>query len=131
MPPTSKNVTKEVGTTHLEAKLRLNPVNCRLSDPTFASSPSPARSVQAEKSLRSYGGTAMRYSAKPNRGVLPRDLGESKHHRGDISEYGQDSKPTTRRLAIMNLAPRGIQANFGKENADTFPHVQHPDLRTE
>jgi hypothetical protein len=31
----------------------------------------------------------------------------------------------------MNLALRGIQADFGKENADTFRAVQHPDLRAD
>ena len=45
-------------------------------------------------------------------------------HRGklvDISVYGQESNATTRRLAIMNLAIRGIEADFGPEHADTFP----------
>ena len=41
---------------------------------------------------------------------------------GDISIYGQESNPTTRRLAIMNLALRGIEADFGPENADTYLH---------
>jgi type I restriction enzyme M protein len=31
----------------------------------------------------------------------------------------------------MNLALRGIEADFGKENADTFRNVQHPDLRAD
>ena len=48
---------------------------------------------------------------------------------GDISIYGQESNPTTWKLAIMNLAIRGIEADIGKEHADTFRHVQHPDLR--
>ncbi len=39
---------------------------------------------------------------------------------GDISVYGQESNATTRRLAIMNLAIRGIEADFGPEHADTF-----------
>ncbi len=50
---------------------------------------------------------------------------------GDISIYGQESNPTTRRLAIMNLALRGIEADFGKEHADTFRNDQHPDLRAD
>ncbi|HMP76886.1 MAG TPA: class I SAM-dependent DNA methyltransferase [Kiritimatiellia bacterium] len=50
---------------------------------------------------------------------------------GDISIYGQESNPTTRRLAIMNLALRGIEADFGKEHADTFRNDQHPDLRVD
>lgn len=31
----------------------------------------------------------------------------------------------------MNLAIRGIGAGFGKEHADTFRSVQHPDLRND
>ncbi len=50
---------------------------------------------------------------------------------GDISIYGQESNPTTRRLAIMNLALRGIEADFGAENADTFRRDLHPDLRAD
>jgi type I restriction enzyme M protein len=50
---------------------------------------------------------------------------------GDISIYGQESNPTTRRLAIMNLALRGIEADFGPENADTFRRDLHPDLRAD
>ena len=50
---------------------------------------------------------------------------------GDISVYGQESNPTTRRLAIMNLALRGIEADFGAENADTFRRDLHPDLRAD
>ncbi len=37
--------------------------------------------------------------------------------------------PATRRLAIMNLAPRSIEADFGPENADSFRRDLHPDLR--
>ena len=37
---------------------------------------------------------------------------------GDISIYGQESNPTTWRLAKMNLAIRGIEANLGGHNAD-------------
>ena len=39
---------------------------------------------------------------------------------GDISIYGQESNPTTWKLAKMNLAIRGIEANLGPHNADTF-----------
>ncbi len=48
---------------------------------------------------------------------------------GDISVYGQESNPTTWRLAAMNMAIRGIDFNFGKSPADTFTNDQHPDLR--
>jgi type I restriction enzyme M protein len=50
---------------------------------------------------------------------------------GDISIYGQESNPTTRRLAVMNLALRGIEADFGPEQADTFRRDLHPDLRAD
>jgi len=50
---------------------------------------------------------------------------------GDISIYGQESNPTTRRLAVMNLALRGIEADFGPEAADTFRRDLHPDLRAD
>lgn len=50
---------------------------------------------------------------------------------GDISVYGQESNPTTWRLAAMNMAIRGIDFNFGKRPADTFTQDQHPDLRAD
>ena len=48
-----------------------------------------------------------------------------------ISIYGQESNPTTWRLAAMNMAIRGIEFNFGKEPADTFHNNQHPDLQAD
>jgi type I restriction enzyme M protein len=48
---------------------------------------------------------------------------------GDISIYGQESNATTRRLAMMNLAIRGIEADFGPEHADTFRRDLHKDLK--
>ena len=56
------------------------------------------------------------------------DASEQKKH---ISVYGQESNPTTWRLAAMNMAIRGIDFNFGKKNADTFLDDQHPDLRAD
>ncbi|QYY36866.1 class I SAM-dependent DNA methyltransferase [Ruficoccus sp. ZRK36] len=50
---------------------------------------------------------------------------------GDIAVYGQESNPTTRRLAAMNLAIRSIEANLGPEHADTFRRDLHPDLRAD
>ena len=50
---------------------------------------------------------------------------------GDISVYGQESNPTTWRLAAMNMAIRGIDFNFGKEPANSFTNDQHPDLRAD
>ncbi|MCL5043650.1 MAG: type I restriction-modification system subunit M [Gammaproteobacteria bacterium] len=56
------------------------------------------------------------------------DAAEQKKH---ISVYGQESNPTTWKLAAMNMAIRGIDFNFGKKNADTFLDDQHPDLRAD
>ncbi len=47
------------------------------------------------------------------------------------SIYGQESNPTTWRLAAMNLAIRGMDFNLGKEPGDTFTRNQHPDLRAD
>ncbi len=49
--------------------------------------------------------------------------------RNDIAIYGQESNPTTWRLAQMNLAIRGIEANLGPENADSFRRDLHADLK--
>jgi len=64
--------------------------------------------VQSEKFIESHGGK-----------------------RGDVSIYGQESNPTTWRLAAMNLAIRGIDYNLGQEPADSFVRDQHPDLRAD
>jgi type I restriction enzyme M protein len=56
-----------------------------------------------------------------------------KNHSGnidkDLSIYGQDANPTTRKMALMNLAIRGIGANLGAYNADTFHNDLHPTLK--
>ena len=49
----------------------------------------------------------------------------------DISVFGQDSNPTTWKMAQMNLAIRGIEADLGKFNADTFFDDQHPTLKAD
>jgi type I restriction enzyme M protein len=50
---------------------------------------------------------------------------------GDIAIYGQESNPTTRRLAMMNLAIRGIEGDLGPENADSFRRDLYPDLKSD
>lgn len=50
---------------------------------------------------------------------------------GAISVFGQESNPTTWRLAAMNMAIRGIDYNFGKAWANSFTNDQHPDLRAD
>lgn len=49
----------------------------------------------------------------------------------EISIYGQESSPTTYKLAKMNLAIRGISANLGDKHADTFSNDQHKDLKAD
>jgi type I restriction enzyme M protein len=50
-------------------------------------------------------------------------------HIGDLSVYGQESNYTTWRLAKMNLAIRGVDANIG--HGDTFHADRHPDLKAD
>ncbi|GHU95268.1 DNA methyltransferase [Deltaproteobacteria bacterium] len=53
------------------------------------------------------------------------------NHQGNInaiSVWGQDSNPTTWKMCMMNLAIRGIEADLGKFNADTFFNDCHPTL---
>jgi len=49
----------------------------------------------------------------------------------DISIYGQESNPTTWKLANMNLALRGIEAHLGEKHADTFHDDLHKDLKAD
>jgi type I restriction enzyme M protein len=50
---------------------------------------------------------------------------------GDIAVYGQESNPTTWRLAQMNLAIRGIEGDLGREPADSFHRDLHKDLKAD
>lgn len=54
---------------------------------------------------------------------------EHAHSIKDLSVYGQDSNPTTWKMAQMNLAIRGIEADLGRFNADTFFNDCHPILK--
>ena len=83
----------------------LAPYKGRIYDPACGSG---GMFVQSEKFVESHGGKL-----------------------GDISIYGQESNATTRRLAVMNLALRGIEADFGPEHADSFSRDLHPDLRAD
>jgi type I restriction enzyme M protein len=56
---------------------------------------------------------------------------DASEQKKQISVYGQESNPTTWKLAAMNMAIRGIDFNFGKKNADSFLDDQHPDLRAD
>src|SRR3990167_3742752 len=83
----------------------LNPHTGKVYDPCCGSG---GMFVQSEKFIETHGGKL-----------------------GDVSIYGQESNPTTWRLAAMNLAIRGIDFNLGKEPNDTFTKNQHPDLRAD
>jgi type I restriction enzyme M protein len=83
----------------------LTPYKGRVFDPCCGSG---GMFVQSEKFVEAHGGRV-----------------------GDISIYGQESNPTTWRLAKMNLAIRGIDANLGPEHADSFHRDLHPDLKAD
>ncbi|MCZ8013662.1 MAG: class I SAM-dependent DNA methyltransferase [Gemmatimonas sp.] len=67
---------------------------------------------------------------------IEQHAGKSAHRQGNkasgqISVYGQESNPTTWKLAAMNMAIRGIDFNFGAGPADTLLNDLHPDLRAD
>ena len=56
------------------------------------------------------------------------------NHSGNINNiaiYGQDSNPTTWKMAQMNLAIRGIEPDLGPYAADTFLDDCHPTMRAD
>ena len=52
-------------------------------------------------------------------------------NKNDISIYGQEYIRTTYKLAKMNLAIRGITADLGEHEADTFLNDQHKNLKAD
>ena len=48
-----------------------------------------------------------------------------------ISVYGQEANPSTWKMAHMNVAIRGLEANLGQSYADTFFNDQHPMLKAD
>lgn len=81
----------------------LEPYNGRIYDGCCGSG---GMFVQSEKFLEAHGGKI-----------------------GDIAVYGQESNPTTYKLAKMNLAIRGIDAKI--KLGDTFHNDQHKDLKAD
>ncbi|MDO4810039.1 MAG: class I SAM-dependent DNA methyltransferase [Eubacteriales bacterium] len=77
--------------------------NCRIYDPACGSG---GMFVQSEKFLEAHGG-----------------------RRGSLSVYGQEAEADTWKMAKMNMAIRGISADFGKHHADTFTNDLHPTLK--
>lgn len=49
----------------------------------------------------------------------------------NISVYGQEANPSTWKMAHMNVAIRGLEANLGQSYADTFFDDQHPTLKAD
>lgn len=67
-------------------------------------------------------------------GMFVQSAGFVRNHRGNInniSVYGQESNPTTWKMAKMNLAIRGIDCNLGEIPEDTFLNDQHPTMKAD
>ena len=79
--------------------------NCRVYDPCCGSG---GMFVQSVKFLQAHSG-----------------------NRNHISVYGQESNADTWKMAKMNMAIRGIDANFGPYHADTFFEDLHPTLKAD
>ncbi len=52
-------------------------------------------------------------------------------NRGSISVYGQEANADTWKMAKINMAIRGIDADFGPYQADTFTNDLHPQLKAD
>lgn len=52
-------------------------------------------------------------------------------NRGSISIYGQEANADTWKMAKMNMAIRGIDADLGPYQADTFTNDLHPTLKAD
>lgn len=79
--------------------------NCRVYDPCCGSG---GMFVQSVKFLQAHSG-----------------------NRNKISVYGQESNADTWKMAKMNMAIRGIDAEFGPYHADTFFNDLHPTLKAD
>lgn len=79
--------------------------DCRVYDPCCGSG---GMFVQSEKFLEAHGG-----------------------RRGHLSVYGQEANADTWKMAKINMAIRGIDANFGPYHDDTFSHDLHPTLKAD
>lgn len=79
--------------------------NCRVYDPACGSG---GMFVQSAKFIQAHSGK-----------------------RGAISVYGQEANSDTWKMAKMNMAIRGIDADFGPYQADTFTSDLHPTLKAD
>ena len=60
-----------------------------------------------------------------------RFIEEHSGRRDAISVYGQESNSDTWKMAKINMAIRGISADFGKHHADTFHNDLHKTLKAD
>lgn len=79
--------------------------NCRVYDPCCGSG---GMFVQSAKFIQAHSGT-----------------------RGDVAVYGQESNADTWKMAKMNMAIRGVDADLGPYQADTFFNDLHPTLKAD
>lgn len=79
--------------------------NCRIYDPCCGSG---GMFVQSAKFIQAHSGS-----------------------RGEIAVYGQESNADTWKMAKMNMAIRGIDADFGPYQADTFFNDLHKTLKAD
>ncbi|WP_269207921.1 SAM-dependent methyltransferase [Selenomonas noxia] len=79
--------------------------NCRIYDPCCGSG---GMFVQSAKFIQAHSG-----------------------RRGSIVVYGQESNADTWKMAKMNMAIRGIDADFGPYQSDTFFNDLHPGLKAD
>lgn len=79
--------------------------NCRVYDPACGSG---GMFVQSAKFIEAHSG-----------------------NRGHISVYGQEANADTWKMAKMNMAIRGIEADFGPHHADTFTNDLFPHLKAD
>ena len=79
--------------------------NCRVYDPCCGSG---GMFVQSAKFIQAHSG-----------------------NRNNISVYGQEANADTWKMAKMNMAIRGIEADFGSHQADTFSNDLHKTLKAD
>jgi len=79
--------------------------NCRVYDPACGSG---GMFVQSAKFIQAHSG-----------------------NRNSISVYGQEANADTWKMAKMNMAIRGIEADFGPHHADTFSNDLHKTLKAD
>ena len=96
----------------------IEPYEGRVYDPCCGSSGMFVQSIEFIRAHRARKGAGK--SGRP--GPVPSAASR-------ISIYGQESNPTTLRLAKMNLALRGITGQIA--HGDTFHNDQHPDLKAD